>query len=181
MLVLQHQAFPCLVLSDMACRHHFSSVFRPWPTAKGERLHRGLIYSFTLVSDSSINDKCRVLPAALCPWRQGAGTGFGDTVRSVSKLPTTAPLDCTRQPSTRTQCCYAHGKLARNPSLTCLSPLHSPLHRPSSRLGMMTGPYLLTPPYDPSPCTMKSAARLNLPPPCAMSVRPYVPCTTSGS
>lgn len=57
-----------------------------------------------------------------------------------------------------------------------------PNHRPYSKLGMMTGPYLTGAAYAPSFCTMKSAARLNLPLPLIPGVTfPNVPCTTSGS
>ena len=67
------------------------------------------------------------------------------------------------------------------------------IYRPNSKLGTMTGPYLLVPdvatgplaggaPVAPSPCTIKSTAKLNLPAPFPLkSVWPYVPCTTSGS
>lgn len=55
-----------------------------------------------------------------------------------------------------------------------------PTHLPYSKLGTTTGPNLTTLPYAPSPCTKKSAAKLNRPPPL-MSVRPNVPFTCSGS
>ncbi len=53
-------------------------------------------------------------------------------------------------------------------------------HRPKSKLGTITGPYLLTP-RPPSACTMKSHAKLSLPPPVPISVLPNVPPTISGS
>lgn len=57
----------------------------------------------------------------------------------------------------------------------------SQLHRPNSKLGTITGPYLLTP-IPPSACTIKSHAKLSLPPAApAISVLPNVPLTTSGS
>ena len=57
-------------------------------------------------------------------------------------------------------------------------------YRPYSKLGIITGPYFIGTPNPPSPCTKKSAAKLNLPPPpppALPGVPAKAPCTTSGS
>lgn len=55
-------------------------------------------------------------------------------------------------------------------------------HRPNSKLGMMTGPYLTGAAYAPSFCTMKSAARLRrLEPLLPGTMEPWDPRTVSGS
>lgn len=81
-----------------------------------------------------------------------------------------------------------------SPTLAKMTPLflHSESsipnnQRPYSKLGIMTGPYFIGCPNPPSPCTMKSAAKLNLPapplPPPAPPppLAPKLPCTISGS
>lgn len=52
---------------------------------------------------------------------------------------------------------------------------------PNSKLGITTGPYFIIPAYPPSPCTRKSAARLNFPLPRLLSIRPKLLLIISGS
>lgn len=70
-----------------------------------------------------------------------------------------------------------------SPAATTSSAQTWPHQCPYSKHGTTTGPNLTTLPYAPSPCTKKSAARLNLllSPPPLISVLPNVPFTCSGS